>query len=47
MTTKKPRKTHATEFKKEAVRLAAKIGVAAGARDLGEYESQISAWHDK
>lgn len=47
MTTKKPRKTHTTEFKQEAVRLAAKIGVAAAARDLGVYESQIYDWRGK
>jgi len=41
VTLKKPRKTHATEFKNEAVQLAVKIGVAAAARDLGVYESQI------
>ena len=47
MTTKKPRKAHTTEFKQEAVQLAAKIGVAAAARDLGVYESQIYDWRNK
>ena len=47
MTTKKPRKAHTTEFKQEAVQLAAKLGVAAAARDLGVYESQIYDWRNK
>ncbi len=47
MTVKKPRKTHTTEFKQEAVQLAVKIGVAAAARDLGVYESQIYDWRNK
>lgn len=47
MTIKKPRKTHTTEFKKEAVQLAVKVGVAAAARDLGIYESQIYDWRTK
>jgi transposase len=47
MTVKKPRTTHTTEFKQEAVQLAVKIGVAAAARDLGVYESQIYDWRNK
>ncbi|WP_425468866.1 transposase [Pseudoalteromonas rhizosphaerae] len=47
MTTKKSRKTHTTEFKQEAVLLAAKIGVAATARDLDIHESQIYDWRNK
>ena len=47
MKTNKPRKAHTTEFKQEAVQLAAKIGVAAAARDLGVYESQIYDWRNK
>lgn len=47
MTVKKPRKTHTTEFKQEAVQLAVKIGVAAAARNLGVYESQIYDWRNK
>ena len=39
MKTNKPRKAHTTEFKQEVVQLAAKIGVAAAARDLGVYPS--------
>jgi len=44
MTTKKTRKIHTQEFKKEAVSLSEKQGVARAARELGIYESQIYDW---
>jgi transposase InsO family protein len=44
MTTKKTRIKHAPEFKAEALKLADKVGVAAAARQLSLYESQIYAW---
>ncbi|VEA69622.1 Uncharacterised protein [Serratia rubidaea] len=40
-TTKKPRKQHSPEFRDEALKLAERIGVAAAARELSLYESQI------
>ncbi len=45
MTTKKTRIKHAPEFKAEALKLAEKVGVAAAARQLSLYESQIYWWH--
>ncbi len=47
MTTKKTRKTHTEEFKQEAVKLAARQGVAKAEKELGVYESQIYDWHTK
>ena len=47
MTTKKARKIHSAEFKQEAIHLAEKIGVAAAAKDLSIYESQIYDWRNK
>lgn len=44
MTTKKTRIKHAPEFKAEALKLAEKVGVAAAARQLSLYESQIYGW---
>ncbi len=44
MTTKKTRIKHAPEFKSEALKLAEKVGVAAAARQLSLYESQIYGW---
>ncbi len=44
MSTKKPRKIHTQEFKAEALKLAQKIGVAAAARELNLYESQLYNW---
>ena len=44
MTTKAKRKLHSPEFKAEALKLAAKIGVASAARELGIYESQLYNW---
>jgi len=44
MSIKKPRKIHTQEFKAEALKLAQKIGVAAAARELNLYESQLYNW---
>lgn len=41
MTTKKAGIKHAPEFKPEALKLGEKVGVAAAARQLSLYESQI------
>ena len=41
---KKPRKQHSPEFRREALKLAERIGVAAAARELSLYESQLYAW---
>ena len=43
-TTKKPRKQHTPEFRQEALKLAERIGVAAAARELNLYESQLYNW---
>ncbi|EHR8838602.1 IS3 family transposase, partial [Escherichia coli] len=40
-TSKKPRKQHSPEFRSEALKLAERIGVAAAARELCLYESQL------
>ncbi len=40
-TTKKTRKKHTPEFRNEALKLAERIGVAAAARELSLYESQL------
>lgn len=40
---KKPRKQHSPEFRNEALRLAKRIGIAAAARELNLYESQLYA----
>lgn len=40
---KKSRKQHSPEFRSEALKLAERIGVAAAARKLGLYESQLYA----
>ncbi|EGA4508428.1 TPA: transposase, partial [Escherichia coli] len=44
---KKPRKQHTPEFRNEALKLAERIGVAAAARELSLYESQLYAWRIK
>ena len=44
---KKPRKHHTPEFRDEALKLAERIGVAAAARELTLYESQLYAWRSK
>lgn len=46
-TSKKPRKQHSPEFRSEALKLAERIGVAAAARELSLYESQLYAWRGK
>ncbi|EBX8439546.1 IS3 family transposase [Salmonella enterica subsp. enterica serovar Oranienburg] len=46
-TTKKPRKQHRPEFRQEALKLAERIGVAAAARELNLYESQLYNWRSK
>ncbi|EAN8110115.1 TPA: IS3 family transposase [Salmonella enterica] len=46
-TTKKPRKQHTPEFRQEALKLAERIGVAAAARELNLYESQLHNWRSK
>lgn len=46
-TTKKLRKQHTPEFRDEALRLVQRIGVAAAARELDLYESQLYAWRSK
>ena len=44
---KKPRKQHTPEFRQEALKLAERIGVAAAARELSLYESQLYTWRSK
>lgn len=44
MTNNKKRIVHSPEFKAEALRLEEKVGVAAAARQLSLYESQIYGW---
>lgn len=46
-TSKKYRKQHTPEFRNEALRLAERIGVAAAARELSLYESQLYTWRSK
>ncbi|EFR7193079.1 IS3 family transposase [Salmonella enterica] len=46
-TTKNPRKQHTPEFRQEALKLAERIGVAAAARELNLYESQLYNWRSK
>ena len=46
-TIKKPRKQHTPEFRHEALKLAERIGVAAAARELSLYESQLYNWQSK
>jgi transposase len=40
----KPRRQYSKEFKQEALRLAASIGVGRAAADLGIHESTLHAW---
>lgn len=47
ITSNKPRKQHSPEFRQEALKLAERIGVAAAARELSLYESQLYAWRSK
>ncbi|BBJ69843.1 transposase (plasmid) [Enterobacter sp. 18A13] len=46
-TENKPRKQHTPAFRDEALKLAQRIGVAAAARELGLYESQLYTWRSK
>jgi transposase len=46
-TSKKSRKQHTPEFRSKALKLAERIGVAAAARELSLYESQLYAWRSK
>ncbi len=46
-TTKKPYKQHTPEFCQEALKLAERIGVAAAARELSRYESQLYNWRSQ
>ncbi|CCT12472.1 IS3 OrfA [Salmonella enterica subsp. enterica serovar Agona str. 19.F.03] len=46
-TTKKPRNQHTPEFRQEALKLAERIEVAAAARELNLYESQLHNWRSK
>lgn len=46
-TSSKPRKQHTPEFRQEALKLAERTGVAAAARELSLYESQLYAWRKK
>ena len=41
------RKQYSAEYKTEALALAARVGVAAAAQQLGLHESQIYAWRGK
>lgn len=44
MTTKTKRKSYSEEFKKEALKLASKVGFAQAARELSVAESQLYYW---
>jgi transposase len=44
---KQARKKYSPEFRKEALGLASKVGVAEAARQLDLYESQIYGWRTK
>ena len=46
-TIKRPRKQHTREVRQEALKLAEHIGVAAAARELSLYESQLYNWCSK
>lgn len=46
-TSKKPRKQHSPEFRSEDLKLAERIGIAAAARELSLYESQLYNWRSK
>ena len=46
-TIKKIRKQYTPEFRQEAIKLAERIGVAAAARELSLYESQLYNWRSK
>lgn len=46
-TSKKLRKQYTPEFRDEALKLAERIGIAAAARELSLYESQLYTWRSK
>ena len=46
-TKNKPRKLYTPAFRDEALKLSQRIGVAAAARELGLYESQLYTWRSK
>ena len=46
-TIKNIRKQHSPEFRQEALKLAERIGIAAAARELSLYESQLYNWRSK
>lgn len=46
-TSKKTQKQHTPEFHQEALKFTARIGVAAAARELSLYESQLYTWRSK
>ena len=47
MTIKKTRKVHTEKFKQETTSLAAHLGVATAAKELGLNDSQIYDWRSK
>ena len=46
-TRKTVRKQYTPEFRDEALKLAERIDIAAAARELNLYESQLYAWRSK
>lgn len=44
---KQSRGQYSSEYKTEALALAARVGVTAAARQLGVHESQLYAWRGK
>jgi transposase len=46
-TSKTARKQYTPEFRDEALKLAERIGVAAAARELSLYESQLYNWRSR
>ncbi|KSB55461.1 transposase [Salmonella enterica subsp. salamae serovar 56:z10:e,n,x str. 1369-73] len=46
-TSKTARKQYTPQFRDEALKLAERIGVAAAARELSLYESQLYNWRSK
>ena len=47
LTSKTARKQYTPEFREEALKLAERIGVAAAARELSLYESQLYNWRSR
>lgn len=46
-TKKAVRRQHSQDFRKEALALAAKIGISNAARELGLHSSQLYSWRSK